>query len=186
MSASGGEITILLQRWTEGDASAKDQLTPLVYSELRRMAKARLRREENSLQSAELVHEAYLRLVVQDRAHWKDRAHFFAICARIMRRILVDHARARQRLKRGNGATVVELTGEIAATPSASYDVIALDDALNTLAQMDPHHSRVVELRFFAGLSIDETAEAMQLSKATVNRYWVAARAWLIRELTRN
>jgi len=179
---------MLLQRWSEGDPAAGEQLTPLVYSELRRMAKGRLRREdrERSLQSSDLVHEAYLRLVEQDRARWKDRAHFFAICAQIMRRILVDHARARHRTKRGGGATLLELNEAIRTPDSSGYDVIALDDALNTLSQMDPQHGRVVELRFFAGLSIDETAEAMHLSKATVNRYWVVARAWLVRELGRN
>jgi RNA polymerase sigma factor (TIGR02999 family) len=188
VTAPGGEITVLLRRWSEGDPVAGEQLTPLVYTELRRIAKGRLRHENNdrALESSELVHEAYLRLVEQDRARWKDRAHFFAICAQIMRRILVDHARSRLRAKRGGGATLLELNEAIFTAASASCDIIALDDALNELSQMDPQHSRVVELRFFAGLSIDETAEAMHLSVATVNRHWVAARAWLMRELSRN
>lgn len=183
-----GDITVLLQRWSEGDPLAGEELTPLVYAELRRVAKNKLRREapELNLQSAELVHEAYLRLIEQDRARWKDRAHFFAMCAQIMRRILVDYARARNRDKRGGGVTMLELNEAIDPVQTKSYDLIALDDALNTLERMDPQHCRVVELRFFAGLSIDETAEAMRLSKATVNRYWVAARAWLMREVSRN
>jgi RNA polymerase sigma factor (TIGR02999 family) len=188
VTAPGGEITVLLRRWSEGDPAAGERLTPFVYSELRRIAKGRLRREnkDRSLESSELVHEAYLRLVEQDSARWKDRAHFFAMCAQIMRRILVDHARSRLSAKRGGGATLLELNEAIFPATSMSCDIIALDDALNELSQMDPQHSRVVELRFFAGLSIDETAEAMHLSVAIVNRYWVAARAWLMRELTRS
>ena len=182
-----GEITVLLQRWSEGDPAAGEQLTPLVYSELRRLAKRKLRRESQELavQSTELVHEAYLKLVQQDRACWKDRAHFFAICGHIMRRILVDHARARYRAKRGGGVTLVELNEAVTPTRGNRCDLLSLDDALHTLAAMHPQQSQVVELRFFAGLSIEETAEAMHLSKATVNRHWVAARAWLVRELKR-
>ncbi len=183
-----GEITVLLQRWSEGDPLAGQELTPLVYSELRRLAKRKLRRESDEIgfQSTELVHEAYLRLVGQDRAHWKDRAHFYAICGSIMRRILVDHARSRGRVKRGGGISLLEFN-EAAVPARTNYqDLIALDDALNTLALLDPQQSQVVELRFFAGLSIEETAEAMHLSRATVNRHWVAARAWLIRELSRS
>jgi RNA polymerase sigma factor (TIGR02999 family) len=188
MTPPSGEITMLLHRWSDGDPAAGEQLTPIVYSELRRIAKSRLRREnqDRCLESSELVHEAYLRLVEQNRARWKDRAHFFAMCAQIMRRILVDRARTRLRAKRGGGATLMELNEAIIPSASKGYDIIALDDALTALSQMDPQHSRVVELRFFAGLSVDETAEAMHLSVATVNRYWVAARAWLVRELSRN
>jgi hypothetical protein len=187
VTAPSGEITVLLHRWSEGDPAAREQLTPIVYSELRRIAHGRLRREnkDRCLESSELVHEAYVRLIEQDRARWKDRAHFFAMCAQIMRRILVDHARSRLRAKRGGGATLMELNEAVLPSASKAYDVIALDDALNTLSQMDPEHCRVVELRFFAGLSIEETAEAMRVSTATVNRYWVAARAWLLRELGR-
>jgi RNA polymerase sigma factor (TIGR02999 family) len=151
------------------------------------MAKSYLRRErpDHSLKSVELVHEAYLRLVGQDRTRWQDRTHFFAICAQIMRRILVDHARARLRAKRGGGATTLVLDEALDPAPGRSYDLIAVDDALDSLAELDPQQSRIVELRFFAGLSIEETAEALHVSKATVNRDWVAARAWLVRELGR-
>jgi RNA polymerase sigma factor (TIGR02999 family) len=181
------DITGLLRKWSHGDDAAGENLTRLVYSDLRRMAKAYLRRErpDHSLKSVELVHEAYLRLVGQDRARWQDRTHFFAICAQIMRHILVDHARARLRAKRGGGATTLVLDEALDPTPGRSYDLIAVDDALDSLAELDPQQSRIVELRFFAGLSIEETAEALHVSKSTVNREWVAARAWLVRELGR-
>jgi RNA polymerase sigma factor (TIGR02999 family) len=181
------DITGLLRKWSQGDGSAGEDLTRLVYAELRQMAKRYLRRErpDHSLKSAELVHEAYLRLVGQDRARWQDRTHFFAICAQIMRRILVDHARARLRAKRGGGATTLVLDEALDPSPGRRYDLVAVDDALDSLAEFDPQQSRIVELRFFAGLSIEETAEALHVSKSTVNRDWVAARAWLVRELGR-
>ena len=179
------DVTALLQKWGQGDSAAGAELTPLVYSELRRLAKAQLRRErpDQSLQSAELVHEAYLRLVHQERARWNDRAHFFAVCANIMRRILVDHARAKHRAKRGGGAATLALNEALDVAKIRNFDLIALDDALDTLGHLDQQQARIVELRFFAGLSIEETAEVLNISKATVNRDWVAARAWLIREL---
>ena len=182
------DVTGLLRKWSQGDEAAADELTPLVYVELRRLAHRYLGRErpDHSLQSTELVHEAYLRLVDQKEARWQDRAHFFAVSGQIMRRILVDHARARHRDKRGGGAPVLVLNAEIDMPEQRSFELIALDDALDTLAKLDPQQSRVVELRFFAGLSIDETAEALNVSRATVNRDWVTARAWLVRELTRN
>jgi RNA polymerase sigma factor (TIGR02999 family) len=182
------DVTGLLRKWSQGDEAAADELTPLVYVELRRLAHRYLGRErpDHSLQSTELVHEAYLRLVDQKEARWQDRAHFFAVSGQIMRRILVDHARARHRDKRGGGAPVLVLNEEIDMPEQRSFELIALDDALDTLAKLDPQQSRVVELRFFAGLSIDETAEALNVSRATVNRDWVTARAWLVRELTRN
>jgi len=182
------DVTGLLRKWSQGDEAAADELTPLVYVELRRLAHRYLGRErpDHSLQSTELVHEAYLRLVDQKEARWQDRAHFFAVSGQIMRRILVDHARARHRDKRGGGAPVLVLNEEIDIPEQRSFELIALDDALDTLAKLDPQQSRVVELRFFAGLSIDETAEALNVSRATVNRDWVTARAWLVRELTRN
>jgi RNA polymerase sigma factor (TIGR02999 family) len=181
------DITGLLRKWSQGDRGAAEELTPVIYSELRSLAKRflRMERSDHSLQSAELVHEAYLRLVGQGRTHWKDRSHFFAICAGMMRRILVDHARSKHRVKRGGGATTIALSEAIDAATAPPFDVIALDTALDTLAKMDAQQCRVVELRFFAGLSIDETAEALQVSKSTVNRDWVAARAWLMREFGR-
>jgi RNA polymerase sigma factor (TIGR02999 family) len=182
-----GDVTALLQRWSHGDRAAVEQLTPLVYTELRRLARNYLCRErpDHTLRSSELVHEAYLRLVEQREARWQDRAHFFAVSAQIMRRILVDHARAHRREKRGGGAPVLALNDAIDLPESRGLELIALDDALDTLAKLDPQQSRVVELRFFTGLSIEETAEVLGVSKATINRDWVTARAWLIRELTR-
>lgn len=182
-----GDITELLKAWSAGDSSAIDKLTPLVYTQLHKVAHRQLRRErpDHTLDSTSLVHEAYLKLVRQKDADWQDRAHFFAIGGRIMRRILVDHARASHREKRGDGALVLPLDGHLDTRARKSLQVVALDDALNDLEKLDPQQSRVVELRFFAGLSIEETAEALHISKATVNRDWVTARAWLLRELSR-
>jgi RNA polymerase sigma factor (TIGR02999 family) len=182
-----GDVTILLQRWSHGDAAAVGELTPLVYTELSRLAHRRLRREraDHTLRSTDLVHEAYLKLVDQKQARWQDRAHFFAVSAQIMRRILIDHARAHQREKRGGGAPTLVLNEAIDFPDQRSLELIALDDALDGLAKLDPQQSRIVEMRFFTGLSIEETAEALGVSKATVNRDWVTARAWLIRELRR-
>jgi RNA polymerase sigma factor (TIGR02999 family) len=182
-----GDITGLLQKWNGGKLSAIDELAPLVYAELRKLAHRQLRRERvgHTLQSSDLVHEAYLRLVDQKNANWQDRAHFCAVSGRIIRRILVDYARARRRDKRGGGAQTMVLDEALCVPEQRGLDIIALDDALNGLAKLDPLQSQVVELRFFTGLSIDETAAALGLSKATVNRYWVTARAWLLRELSR-
>jgi RNA polymerase sigma factor (TIGR02999 family) len=181
------DVTALLNRWSEGDSSALEQLTPIVYAELRRIAGHQLRRDAGArtLESAALVHEAYLRLVGQNAAHWHGRAHFLAVASQIMRRILVDHARKRHRLKRGGPIQIVTLNPEMDVADSRGVDLIGLDDALETLAAMDPRQSRLVELRFFAGLSIDDAAQVMGLSKATVNRDWVTARAWLLRQLRR-
>jgi RNA polymerase sigma factor (TIGR02999 family) len=181
------DVTAMLRQWSDGDAAAAAQLAPVVYAELRRVAHRYLRHErpDHTLRSAELVHEAYLRLVDLKQARWQDRAHFFAVSGQIMRRILVDHARARLREKRGAGATLVALNEAIDLPEQRSFEVIALDDALEGLAKLDPQQSRVVELRFFAGLSVEETAEALGVSRATVNRDWVTARAWLLRELSR-
>lgn len=157
----------------------------LVYPELKRIAHRRLRRERpgHTLQTTALIHEAYLRLAGQENAQWRNRAHFLAVSGEIMRRILVDYARAERREKRGGGAREFRLNEEIDRANSPEVDIVALDDALHDLAKLDPQQSRVVELRFFAGLSIDETAEALGISKATANRDWVSARAWLLREL---
>jgi RNA polymerase sigma factor (TIGR02999 family) len=181
------DVTALLQRWTSGDKSVIDQLTPLIYGELRRLAHRQLRRErrDHTLQSTALVHEAWLRLVDQKQAKWQDRAHFFAVSGQMMRRILVDHARAQQREKRGGGAPVLALDEAIDIPRQRSLELIALDDALLDLARLDARQSHVIEMRFFAGLSIDETAEALGISKATANRDWITGRAWLLRELDR-
>jgi len=181
------DVTALLRKWTSGDKAAIDQLTPLIYGELRRLAHRHLRRErrDHTLQSTALVHEAWLRLVDQKQAKWQDRAHFFAVSAQMMRRILVDHARAQQRDKRGGGAQVLALDEAIGLPRQRSLELIALDDALHDLARLDARQSQVIELRFFAGLSIDETAEALGISKATANRDWITGRAWLLRELDR-
>lgn len=182
-----GVVTALLRKWSAGDQQAVAELTPVVYAELRRIAHRLLQREnaENSLRSADLVHEAYLKLVDQREAHFHDRAHFFAIAAQLMRRILVDHARARHREKRGGHAVTLSLNENIDAAAGRDFELIALDDALDALAKLDAQQSRIVELRFFAGLSIAETADLLGVSKTTVNRDWVTARAWLIRELER-
>jgi RNA polymerase sigma factor (TIGR02999 family) len=184
---ASADVTALLRKWTSGDKSAIDQLTPLIYGELRRLAHRHLRRERrgHTLQSTALVHEAWLRLVDQKQAQWQDRAHFFAVSGQMMRRILVDHARAQQREKRGAGAPLLMLDEAIDLPRQRSLELIALDDALHDLARLDARQSQVIELRFFAGLSIDETAEALGISKATANRDWITGRAWLLRELDR-
>jgi RNA polymerase sigma factor (TIGR02999 family) len=184
---TSGDITKLLKAWSAGDSSAMDKLAPLVYSQLHKLAHLKLRRERqnHTLDSASLVHEAYLKLIGQKDTAWQDGAHFFAIGGRIMRRILVDYARGSHREKRGGGAVVLTLDERLDTPRHRSLQLVALDDALNDLEKLDPQQSRVVELRFFAGLSIDETAEALHVSKATVSRDWVTARAWLLREIRR-
>jgi RNA polymerase sigma-70 factor (ECF subfamily) len=188
-------VTELLQAWAEGDARASDSLVRLVYDELRRQAQLALRREDegHTLQPTALVHEAWLRLVDQHDAHWESRTQFFAVAAEMMRRVLLDHARSRQALKRGGGAVQVSLGDADAivadvgspAEHSAldAVDVIALDDALTRLAVIDPQKARLVELRYFVGLSIPEAATALGVSTATVGREWAIARMWLRREL---
>jgi RNA polymerase sigma factor (TIGR02999 family) len=181
------QITKLLQGWQAGDRKALDALLPLVYNELRRLAHRHLRNErpDHTLQSTALVHEVYFRLVGQDLPEWEGRAHFFAIAARIMRQILVDYARRHRASKRGGGVCMLTLDDAVAVPRRKDVDVVALDDALNTLAEIDPRQSRVVELRFFAGLSLEETSEVMGIATATVQRDWTAARAWLHREISR-
>lgn len=181
------DVTGLLLRWGGGDARAFDELAPLVYEELRRLARSHLRRERpgHTLQSTALVHEAYLRMVDQQSVNWQNRSHFYGIAAQMIRRILVDHARARHTHKRGDAAPKITLDEAIGAAQGRDLDLVALDDALQALAEIDPRQSRIVELRYFAGLSIEETAEVLQISPATVKRDWTAARAWLKRELTR-
>lgn len=180
------EVTQLLQGWRDGDSRALDALLPLVYKELHRLAHFQLRRErpDHTLQSAALVHEAYLRLVGISTPQWESRTHFFAIAAQLMRQILVDYARRHRAAKRGASVCKVSLQDVLVARQT-DVDVIALDDALQALAKIDARQSRVVELRFFAGLSLDEISEALEIGPATVQRDWTAARAWLYRELAR-
>lgn len=181
-------MTGLLEAWSRGDRQALDQLTPLVYDELRRIAARCLHREEPSptLQSTALVHEAYLRLVDQSGTiRWENRAHFFGIAARLIRQILVDHARARKAAKRDFGSPRLALDEAIGTPDRREVNLIGLDEALSDLARVDEQQSRIVELRFFVGLSIEETAEVLGVSPTTVKREWASARAWLYRELSR-
>jgi len=179
------DVTGLLLSWRQGDAAALDRLVPLVYDELRRVARRHLRREQpgHALQATALVHEVYLRLVDVDQLTLKNRAHFFAVAAKLMRQILVDHARRQRADKRGGGATMVSLENASPAAQPPSVNVLALDQALDALSAIDARQGGVVELRFFAGLGIDETAEALGISTATVEREWALAKAWLHRRL---
>jgi RNA polymerase sigma factor (TIGR02999 family) len=185
-SISPQEVTRLLEDWSNGDRAAFDRLVPIVYDELRRLATRYLRRERpgHTLQTTALVHEAYTRLVDYKRMRWQDRAHFFAVAAQLMRRILVERARSRQAAKRGMGTVKVSLAqAETTATETAA-DILALDEALKVLAAHDPRKSQLIELRFFGGLTIEETAEVMGLSPTTLQREWRTARAWLYRAVT--
>jgi RNA polymerase sigma-70 factor (ECF subfamily) len=178
-------ITELLVAWSNGDRAALDRLVPVVYDELRRLAAARLsgERGQNTLCRTGLVHEAYAKLVEQTRVKWQNRAHFFAVAARLMRRIIIDHARARRAAKRGAGAALsLDDTPELAV--QADADLLELDEALRRLAELDPRQGQIVELRYFGGLSIAETAEALGLSPATIKREWSMAKAWLFKELS--
>ena len=186
--SSSSQVTELLVRWRGGDREALDSLLPIVYDELRRIARHYLQGERpgHTLQSTALVNEAYVRMVAQDFPQWQNRAHFFAVAAQLMRQILVDHARSHRASKRGGNVFKVALD-EAAEQPLATdVDIVALDDALKNLAEMDPQQSKVVELKFFAGLSIDDTAEVLGISPSTVKRDWITARAWLYRELDRS
>ena len=179
------EITRLLKAWGGGDDAAFRQLSPVIYAELKRMARRYMRGERagNTLQSTALVHEAYLRLVDMKQAGWQDRAHFFAVSAQMMRRILVDAARARATGKRGGAAAHVNLDEVPEVGTGRAGELVALDDALNALARMDPRKAKVVELRFFGGLTVEETAEVLKISDQSVVRDWKLAKAWLRREL---
>lgn len=190
--SSSPDVTQLLVRWSEGDAGALERLLPLVYGELRRIASNQLRHErpDHTLAPTALVHELYFRLVDQSRTSWQNRAHFFGLAAQLMRRILVDHARAQQAEKRGGSITRISLDEMLAedGEPSgedadAAADVLAIDDALERLAALDPDQARIVELRFFGGLTVDETASVLKRSPRTVKREWRLARAWLYRAL---
>lgn len=184
-TGSSTRISKLLADWSQGNEEAREALIPMVYDELRRIARRHLFRErpDHTLQSAALVNEAYLRMVRQDAPQWQDRAHFLAVAAQLMRHILVDHARARLTGKRGGGAPRLSLDAELIPAQKQEIDLVALDDALAKLATLDEQQSRLIELRFFGGLSIEETAVVLGVSPATVKREWATARAWLQREM---
>jgi RNA polymerase sigma-70 factor (ECF subfamily) len=184
-STGQSNVTELLLAWNHGDRAALDRLMPVIYEELRRIARRHMRAEGagHTLQATALVNDVYIHLVDQQRVNWQNRAHFFGAAAQIIRRVLVDHARARHRLKRGGEALKVSLRDAMNIRAAVELDVIALDEALSRLAEFDPKLERIVELRFFAGLSIEETAEALNSSAATVKRDWTTARAWLYREM---
>jgi len=182
------ELTQLLIDWGNGNQAALDRLTPLVYEELHRLAHRHMKRERryqqgHTMQTSALVNEAYLRLIDQRNVHWQNRAQFFSIASRLMRRILVDHARSHQYAKRGGGALKVSLDEAAVVSQERAAELVALDDALTSLAAVDPRKCQVVELRFFGGMSVEETAEALRVSPATVNRDWSTAKAWLHRAI---
>ncbi|HTR25419.1 MAG TPA: sigma-70 family RNA polymerase sigma factor [Terriglobales bacterium] len=183
---SSSPVTELLARWRSGDQNALDALMPLVYSELRQLAQHYLRRErsDHTLQSTALVHEAYLRLAGKNPPQWQNRAHFFGIAAHLMRQILVEHARGHGAAKRGGGATRMTLDESLVIAQQKDVDVIILDKALEELTELDAQQGRIVELRFFGGLTIEDTSEVLGISPATVKREWVTARAWLFRAMT--
>ena len=184
--ASREEITGLLRAWSDGNQAALDKLAPLVYAELHRLAKRYVGHERagHTLQTSDLVNEAYLRLVDAHGVHWQNRAHFFAVSAQIMRRILVDFARSRQNLKRGGGARQVTLEESLVVSPESGIDLLALDEALKGLAVLNQRQSQVVELRYFGGLNEAEVAEVLKVSPRTVRHDWSMARVWLYRELS--
>lgn len=187
MTPSSIDVTQLLVAWGNGDQTARDQLMPLVYTELHRLAHRHIKKERpgHTLQTSALVNEAFLRLVDQRDVHWQSRAHFFGIAAQMMRRILVDYARSRRYAKRGGDARQVSLDEELMVTNQRNADVVGLDDALTELASIDERKSRVVELKFFGGLSIEETAEVLGVSPGTVMRDWTLAKAWLRRAMSK-
>jgi RNA polymerase sigma factor (TIGR02999 family) len=183
--AQSGEITQLLVAWSHGEETALEMLTPIIYGELRRLAQCYMRQEraDHTLQSTAVVHEAFIRLIDQN-VEWKSRAHFFAIAAKMMRRILVDHARAKSTSKRGAGMPRVAIDEQAMESQERNVDLVALDEALEHLAKIDPQRSRIVELRYFGGLSNEESANILGISPATVQRQWSGAKAWLYRELS--
>ena len=179
------EVTQLLIEWSNGDKAALDKLMPLIHEELRRLARHYMSRERpgHTLQTTALVNEAYLKLVNRKGVHWENRAHFFAIAAQSMRSILVDHARGLAYAKRGGGAPKIEFDEGMIVSQERAAELVALDEALVALAEIDPRQGRVVELRFFGGLTVEETAEVLDLSPATIKREWTTAKAWLYRQL---
>jgi RNA polymerase sigma factor (TIGR02999 family) len=187
MTSPPSNVTELLRNWSDGDKQAQEKLFQIVYQELHRQAARYLRREHAglSLQTTDLIHEAYLRLIDQRHSEWKNRLHFFAIAATIMRHILVDHARSRQAAKRGGGDIRLQLEDAMVFLPGQDLDFVALDEALTRLATIDPQQTQIVELRFFSGLSVEETAKVLGVSDRTIKRDWKVAKAWLRRELSR-
>ena len=187
MSSTPIDVTLLLKELSNGNQQALAELVPVVYDELRRLAAYYLRRErsDHTLQATALVHEAYLRLVDQRHVDWKNRNHFFGVAAQLMRRVLLMHAREHRAAKRGSGAQKVSLDETAILSPAQSDELVYLDELLTRLAALDPQQARVVEYRFFAGLSVEETAELMNISTATVKRDWAMAKAWLAREMGR-
>jgi RNA polymerase sigma-70 factor (ECF subfamily) len=185
--SSGPDVTQILQEWKQGNEHAIERLTPIVYNELRRLAAHYLQDEHaaDTLQPTALVHEAYIRLVAQNIPDWQSRAHFYGVAAHLMRQILVDHARRHNSAKRGAGAPVTVLNEALSFAPAQSKDVLALDDSLDALAKMDARKAKIIELRFFGGFSVEETARALGISVATVGREQRMAEAWLHRELSR-
>jgi len=182
---SKGDITQLLQQWSSGDPEAFERLLPIVYDELRRIADGFLRFEPDghTLQSTALVHELYLKLVDQERAQWQDRAHFFTVAAKMMRRILVDHARKRVAGKRGSGAAHLPVDEALDQPAESSRMLLAVDEALTRFAELDPERSQIVEMRYFGGMNLEEIADVLHVSRTTVKRHWTVARMWLHREL---
>lgn len=185
-NAESHEITLLLADWGKGDEQALEQLMPLVYDELRRMARNHMRRQPSghTFQTTELIHEAYLKLAKQDERNWQNRAHFFGVAASAMRHILVDYARSKSSQKRGGWQERITLADDTAVAADQSKDIIALDDALKDLATLDERKSRVVELKYFGGITNEEVAEVLKISTDTVKRDWRFARTWLLRELS--
>jgi len=185
VEAGPGEITAVLQKWRCGDPDALDALLPMVYQELRQLAQHLMleERREHTLQATALVHEAYLRLSGKSRPRWEDRAHFFAVAAQAMRRVLIDHARRLRGAKRGSGRPTLSLDDAAILTPDTAAEFVALDDSLGALGEFDPRLLRVVELRFFAGMTVPEIARVLDLSPATIKRDWRTAKAWLYSEL---
>ena len=183
---AANEVTQLLLSWSNGNEHALDELLPLVYSELKRIARRHMARENpgHTLQTSALINEAYLKLVNQQGIEWQNRAHFFAVAAQVMRHILIDHARGRHFAKRGAGAQKISLDEKVAVSDEHAAELVSLDDALTALNKLDSRKGRIVELRFFGGLSIEETAEVLKISPVTVTREWRAARAWLRREMS--
>jgi len=184
-TAAQDDVTVLLRAWSAGDQAALERLTPLVHAELQRLARIFMaqERQQHTLETGALVNEAFLRIVDWKNADWQNRAHFFAVSAKVMRRILVDFARSRESQKRGGGAFAVTLDGVPALGPERSADFIALDEALERLSAIDERRSRIVELRFFGGLSVEETAHVLGVSRGTVQRDWKLAKAWLYRDI---
>jgi RNA polymerase sigma-70 factor, ECF subfamily len=188
MTPSTQQVTQLLVAWREGDAAAFDRLMPMVYDELRRLARRYMKRAPagQTLQTTALVHEAYLRLAGQEGVRWQNRAHFFAVCSQVMRGLLVDRARSRHAIKRGGGSPHVELDEALAQSAVRDESLLALDQALERLSELDPRKTRIVEMRYFGGMSVEETAEVLNVSPITIKREWSKARAWLYREMKRS